>query len=153
MDLKQQEKNEILISVYSGQRQESLQHRQSIYNSFSLAIAGLLVILGGLLAGGPINTYIRVVSGIGILAFCIYISLFIKQQRNESDKGLAIMLKIEKEWGLYEKDRYIKNETVLPESFAVPGRMAGEYSIADFFHSYILFILAAINILVIFFKG
>jgi hypothetical protein len=50
---------EVLLAVYEGQRAESLQHRQSMLNSYGFAFAGLVAIGAGAVAPGSLSVWVK----------------------------------------------------------------------------------------------
>lgn len=137
---------DILLSVVQGQRQESIQHRQTILNLFSLSIAGLMVILGGVISANKLSCELIWIIGIGIGTICICIPLFICQQRKESDKGMEVMRTIEKHLKLYKENSFIPGKSILPGSFANEKR---GLTTADYFQTFTIIFLGLIIILAI----
>jgi hypothetical protein len=108
---------ELLLSVYQGMRSESLQHRSSILTSYGLAIAGLLAIGAGGLAPGKLPMNMKWLIAFIIVAVCISIWVFIKRQRAESEKAMAVMRQIEDHYRLFETGKYLVKKSVLPEEW------------------------------------
>lgn len=123
---------DLLLAVYEGQRSESLQHRQSLFNAFSLSLAGLLAMAAGVLAAPKLDTGLRwLVAGVVVIV-CASMFMLIRKQRAESEKAMCIMRRIESYLRLFEKGSVIPNETVLPSDFATPpclpcGLTAGDW--------------------------
>jgi hypothetical protein len=115
-----EQKREILIFVHQSQRDESLEHRKSIHTAFSLTMAGLAAILAGVISAGQIGSYQKVGVGIAIMSLCFITLLFMRQQRQEARAAMDILIPIEEELELYEKDIYLKDKSVLPDEFRKP---------------------------------
>jgi hypothetical protein len=62
---------EILLAVYEGQRAESLQHRQSLFNAYSLSLAGLMALAAGVLATPKPTLGLKIIVGMMVLAVCL----------------------------------------------------------------------------------
>ena len=65
-DLPDDQKVTVLLQVYQGQRDESLAKRQTIFNIFSLAMAGLITLVAGILAIGRMDIGSKVVVGFAV---------------------------------------------------------------------------------------
>lgn len=111
---------EVLLAVYEGQRAESLQHRQSLFNAYSLSLAGLMAIAAGVLAVSDLMVGLRVVIAAVVVVVCVSMFLLIHKQRAESEKAMQIMRRIESYLQLFESGALIPGESVLPPGFANP---------------------------------
>jgi uncharacterized membrane protein YhhN len=107
----------LLISVYNGQRSESLQHRQSLLNAYSLSLAGLMAIAGGILVAPKVTAASRWIIVAVVVIVCVSMFMLIRRQRAESEKAMCIMRNIENHLGLFSVGTLIPNEIVLPEEF------------------------------------
>lgn len=141
-------KEEILMFVHKGQREESLQHRRSILNAFVLSMTGLMVILGGVVSGGhripcELREWIAYVVGLVWLINFFFMIL----QRHESEKAMNIMRKAERELKLCEKGVYLPNEPVLPRKNYCKGR---KIFWGDLFQALALIIFGWLIIIIIF---
>jgi len=125
---------ELLLAVYEGQRAESLQHRQTIFNSFSLSMAGLLAIAAGIVAPGHLPVELKCIIGSVVLIVLASISIFIVSQRAESEKSMKIMRKIELHLNLFEPNAVITDDTVLPKKYSKPARFTLGLTTADWHH-------------------
>src|SRR5206468_5100631 len=103
-----------------GQRAESLQHRQSLFNAYSLSLAGLMAIAAGVLAVSDLDAGMRWVVAILVVVVCVTMLLLIHKQRTESEKAMRIMRRIEVYLRLCEPGALIPGESVLPEDFVRP---------------------------------
>jgi len=108
-----------LLAVYEGQRAESLQHRQSIFNAFSVSLAGLLAIAVGVAAQDHLEPPLKWTIAIAVFIVWVSIFIFIRSQRAESEKAMDVMRKIESNLKLFEEDAFISKDTVLPPDLAV----------------------------------
>jgi len=125
---------ELLLAVYEGQRTESQQHRQTIFNSFSLSMAGLLAIAAGVVAPGHLLVELKWIIAAVVFIVLASISIFIRSQRAESEKAMKVMRKIERHLRLFKKSAFITDETVLPLEFSQPPRFTLGMTKADWFH-------------------
>ena len=106
---------ENLRLVYQSQRQESLQHRRSISNAYTLVTTGLVVLLGLLVtADSPPRLSLAILIGAVIPTMVFFTCWFMQRQRSEANKALGILIKIEQQLGFYQTGRYLPRDTVLP---------------------------------------
>jgi len=112
------EQKEILRFVHQSQHEEALAHRQSISNAFSLSLTGLMVILGGVISVEQKPSWFRWGIPIAVIFICWVEICFMKQQRRETEKAMEILIQIERQLGLYEKDRYLPDKPVFLEEFS-----------------------------------
>lgn len=110
MEKNDNESKEILLAVYESQRQESLTHRQSIFNTFQFSLLGLMAILAGIVAPGKLSCNLKIAITVSILLLTTASVFFIRRQRNESEKAMNLMRNIERKLGLYETGRYLEEE-------------------------------------------
>jgi len=108
---------ELLLAVYEGQRAESLQHRQTIFNSFSLSMAGLLAIAAGVVAPGHLSCELKVIIAVVVLFVVISITYFICTQRAKSEEAMKIMRELEKHFRLFDKGTIIEGKQILPDKY------------------------------------
>jgi hypothetical protein len=132
---------DVLIAVYEGQRSESLQHRQSMLNAFSLSLTGLLALAAGVLAAPNLDIKLRCLLAFVVFVVCVTMTRLIQKQRIESEKGMSIMRKIEAHLRLFTKGGVIPNETILPPSFAKSMRLTCGLNGADWLQAGTLLIV------------
>jgi hypothetical protein len=120
MEKLNQEQQEVLLSIHQSQHEESMGHRQSIFRAFSLSMAGLMAVLAGAVAPGYMAPDLKWGVGVAVVVACVFIIRFIRQQRQESERAMQILRTIETRLGLYEKDKYVPEKSVLPEEFSKP---------------------------------
>jgi hypothetical protein len=125
---------EVLLAVYQGQRAEAAQHRQSIFNAFAFSIAGLLAIAAGVVAPGHLGAQLKWMIAIVTLIVWVSMCIYIRSQRVESDKAMAVMREIERHLKLFDKGALIPDVAILPPAFAYPARRWLKMSKADWFH-------------------
>jgi hypothetical protein len=113
---------EVLVAVYEGQRTESLQHRMSILNSYGFAMAGLIALGAGAMAPGRVSLPIKVLLTFAILLICASFCGFIKKQRSEAEKGLAILRDLERHWNVHVCDES-GSSSLLPLEWSSPTRL------------------------------
>jgi hypothetical protein len=140
--------SETLLAVYEGQRTESLQHRQSILNSYGFAMAGLTALGAGAVALGKIALPVKIVLTLAVLAICGFVYAFIKKQRAEAEKGLAILRKIEKHWKVLACDD-ANNSSLLPRDWCSPATLRWGLTKGDLSQVGSLFVLAVLILLLI----
>ncbi len=145
-----QEQREVLLFVHQSQHEESMQHRQSIFNAFSLSMAGLMAIVAGAIAPGYMASNLKWGVGVAVAVVCVFIIHFIRQQRQESEKAMGILRTIEKQLELYENGKYILGTSVLPQGFTKsPTRLLG-FTRGDWFAIFALVFLGLSIIAVLF---
>ncbi|MGA2300223.1 MAG: hypothetical protein ABSG77_05965 [Candidatus Acidiferrum sp.] len=125
---------ELLLAVYDGQRAEAAQHRQSIFNAFTFSMAGLLAIAAGVVAPGHLDTKLKCTIWLVTVILWFSTSIFIRNQRGESDKAMEVMRKIERHLKLFESGVLIPGVAVLPQDFAQASSRWLKMSKADRFH-------------------
>jgi hypothetical protein len=119
------QKQEMLRFVHQSLHETSLQHRQSIFNIFSLSIAGLMVVLGGVISINKMSYNLKCVIGVEVTIACFILLVFMWQQRSKSEKAMKIMRKIEIQLRLCEGNVYLPNEPVFTEEFCKPKTWLG----------------------------
>lgn len=142
------EQRQTLRFIHQAQRDESLGHRKSIFNAFSLSMAGLLVVLAGVVSADAMLPILKGVISFAVVVVGIMICSFIWQQRQESEKGMKIMRQIERQLGLYDVGRYISGQEVLPTELQGPTNMKLGITKGDWFQV-IPLVLLALSIIVV----
>jgi FtsH-binding integral membrane protein len=147
--MKEPAKLDVLLAVYQSQRQEALQHRQNMFNAFSLTVAGFMVILAGVVSTSSLSCVLRWVVGLAVVVICLVVILFIRQQRRKTREGMSILLPIERELRLFERGEYLQDRSVLPSDFStLPGTTMG-LSHGDWYLAIWLAALAALVLITI----
>jgi hypothetical protein len=149
MDDNDQQPQEILLSVYEAQRQESLQHRQTIFNTFSLSMVGLMAILAGVIAPGHMPSTLKWPVAIAIVIISISTIRFIRQQRQESEKAMRIMRSVENHLGFYEPGRYWPDQSLLPKEYSKSHTTWTGLSRADLFSAASILLLGIVIIILL----
>ncbi len=108
---------ETLRSVRQSLHEESLGHRNSIFNVFSLTLAGLMTVLAGILALGHMQTSLKWSIVVAITLVWVAAVSFMHQQRRKSDYAMRIMRRIETQLELDKVGAYIPGMRVFPEDF------------------------------------
>jgi len=90
-----EQQREILLFVHQSQHEESLQHRRSILNAFSLSVTGLMAIMAGAIAIGHMSVNLK--NGVVIAIVVVWVSViaFIRQERQKSEEAMEILRSIE----------------------------------------------------------
>ncbi len=114
--------DEKLRFAYESLHRSALGSGQGIYNAFSLSMAGLLVLLGGVIASENITLNLKITIGIAVPLIGILICCFMRLQRNGVVKCVNKMREIEKKLNI---------DTVLPEDYSRPIRTHRGFTKAD----------------------
>ena len=109
---------DVLLHVHDAWRQESMGHRQSIFNTFSLSMVGFLAVLAGVLAPGALPGTLKVLVSIAVVVAALFMTAFIIHQRRQSEVAMNVVRRIEEILGMYERDRFIPAQALLPEPFS-----------------------------------
>ncbi len=122
------EQQEILLHIHQIQHDQSLSHRQSIFNAFSLALAGLMALMAGALAPGKMSLGLKIPVSTAVVAACVIIIIYIHRQRESSERAMGIIRAIDKRLDLFEPNEYLPGKSVLPETYACPQPKWGGFS-------------------------
>ncbi|MFC2004812.1 hypothetical protein ACFLUY_01165 [Chloroflexota bacterium] len=109
--------DENLRLVYQSQIEKTKGHHNSIFNAFSLSIAGLLVLLAGIVNVGFMLFCNKWIIGFTVSIIGLVVLVFIIQQRREIEKARIIMRPIERKLRLYDEGAYIPETRILPRQF------------------------------------
>ena len=142
------EKHDVLLAVHHAQRLESLQHRQCIFNTFSLTLAGFMILLAAVISVGGVSYELKYLIGfaVGIIFVCVF--WFIRRQRSESQKGMEILRQIDNYHGLFDKDTYCMEDSLLPSEWRKKRRLYMGFGEADLVLG-LLLLATAVSIIVI----
>lgn len=140
----------ILLAVYEGQRNESLQHRQSIVNVWGVAMAGLIALGAGGVALGTIPDPVQKGLTCAVLLICGLVYFYIRRRRSEAEKGLNILREIEKHWKVLDEDI---DSSLLPPEWYHKAELVIGLTKGDQFHMGALFGLGIFIILLIWLSG
>lgn len=149
MDNDNQQLQKILLSVYEAQRQESLQHRQTIFSTFSLSMVGLMAVLAGVIAPGHMPSTLKWPVAIAIVVISISTIRFIRQQRQESEKAMRIMRSVEDRLGFYDPGRYLPGQPLLPAEYSRSHATRTGFSREDLFSAASILLLGIVIIILL----
>ena len=143
-------KPEVLSAIYEGQRAESLQHRQSIVNSYGFAFAALVALGAGTVAPGALPLSVKFLLTLAIVSICILLYLFVHRQRSEAEKGLIILRRIETHWGVLKCDE-ASDSSLLPREWCKPQDLCAGLTKGDWYQIAVILVLALLIIAIVWF--
>jgi hypothetical protein len=112
------EQLEILLHIHQSQHERSLAHLNAIFNAFSLSVTGLMVLTAGVMTLNYIPANLKWLVVSAVLAVCVCIILYIRDQRQASERAIEILRAIDTQLELFEKGKYLPGKSVLPEEYA-----------------------------------
>lgn len=108
---------QILLHVEETQHEQSLAHRQSIFNAFSLGTAGLAALLAGAIAPGQMSQGLKYPVISAVIVTCLFVIVYIHQQRDSSERAMGIVRDIDQKLRLFSEGTYLGKKAVLPGSY------------------------------------
>ncbi len=124
--------DENLRFAHESLHRDKLGHGQSIYNGFSLFMAGLLVLLGGIIGSGGLVQPLKITLSVALPIIFILICHFIWLQRGSVVKCTKSMRLIEEE---------LKASKWLPDDYRKAPQTCGGITRADWIIVLAMFIL------------
>jgi hypothetical protein len=101
--------------------------------SYGFAFAGLVAIGAGAVAPGSLSVWVKSALTIAIIAICVLLYLFVRNQRIKTDEGFAILRTLEKHWGVIKSDEAQTEFSLLPPKWCRPVRLHGGLTPADWY--------------------
>ena len=114
------EQLEILLHIHQSQHERSLAHLNAIFNAFSLSVTGLMVLTAGVMTLNYIPANLKWLVVVAVAVVCVCIILYIRDQRQASERAIEIFRAIDTQLELFEKDKYLQGKSVLPWEYAEP---------------------------------
>jgi type IV secretory pathway VirB3-like protein len=112
------EQLEILLHIHQSQHERSLAHLNAIFNAFSLSVTGLMVLTAGVMTLNYIPANLKWLVVVAVVVVCVCIILYIRDQRQASERAIEIFRAIDTRLELFEKDKFLQGKSVLPQKYA-----------------------------------